>query len=191
MSCKVSGSLVVAPNTVSGGISKKHLDKLMTESTKNMTGILFICMGNICRSPSAEAVMQALVKKRGLENEILCDSAGTIDYHKGNPADARMQEHAVLRGYELNSISRPFEGDDFEKFDFIITMDDDNYRQIQWNDQSKKYAEKIRRMTDFCSSKTVSEVPDPYYGGEQGFENVLDILEDACQGLLEFITTKK
>ena len=163
----------------------------MTESTKNMTEILFICMGNICRSPSAEAVMQALVKKRGLENEILCDSAGTIDYHMGNPADARMQEHAVLRGYELNSISRPFEGDDFEKFDFIITMDDDNYRQIQWNDQSKKYAEKIRRMTDFCSSKTVSEVPDPYYGGEQGFENVLDILEDACRGLLEFITTKK
>jgi len=181
---------VVAPNSVSGGISKKHLDKLMKESSKNTTEILFICMGNICRSPSAEAVMQALVKKRGLEKEILCDSAGTIDYHMGNPADARMQEHAVLRGYELNSISRPFEEDDFEKFDLIITMDEDNYQQIQWNDQSNKYAEKIRRMTEFCSSKTVSEVPDPYYSGEQGFENVLDILEDACHGLLEYITTK-
>jgi protein-tyrosine phosphatase len=101
-----------------------------------------------------------------------------------------MQEHAVLRGYELNSISRPFEEDDFEKFDLIITMDEDNYQQIQWNDQSNKYAKKIRRMTDFCSSKTVSEVPDPYYSGEQGFENVLDILEDACHGLLDYITTK-
>ena len=76
----------------------------MTDLAKNTTEVLFICMGNICRSPSAEAVMQALVKKRGLETEILCDSAGTIDYHKGNPADARMQEDAVLRGYELISI---------------------------------------------------------------------------------------
>ena len=99
---------MVATNSVSGGISKKHLDNLMKESSKNTTEILFICMGNICRSPSAEAVMKALVKKRGLEKEILCDSAGTTDYHMGNPADARMLEHAVLRGYELNSISRPF-----------------------------------------------------------------------------------
>ena len=162
----------------------------MTESAKNTTEVLFICMRNISILHNPETDMQALAEKRGLENEILCDSAGTIDFHMGNPADARMQEHAVLRGYKLNSISRPFEEDDFEKFDLIITMDEDNYQQIQWNDQSKKYAEKIRRMTDFCSSKTVSEVPDPYYGGEQGFENVLDILEDACQGLLEFVKSK-
>ena len=148
-------------------------------------------MGNICRSPSAEAVMQALVKQQGMEKEIFCDSAGTLDYHRGKPADARMQKYARLRGYELNSISRPFEYDDFELFDWIITMDEDNYQQIKWFDQSNNYADKIRRMTEFCNTAQVSEVPDPYYGGKQGFENVLDLLEDACQGLLEFVTLKK
>ncbi|MEC9296582.1 MAG: low molecular weight protein-tyrosine-phosphatase [SAR324 cluster bacterium] len=163
----------------------------MTESSKKTTKILFICMGNICRSPSAEAVMQALVKQQGMEKEIFCDSAGTLDYHRGKPADARMQKHALLRGYELNSISRPFEYDDFELFDWIITMDEDNYQQIKWFDQRINYADKIRRMTEFCNTAQVSEVPDPYYGGKQGFENVLDLLEDACQGLLEFVTLKK
>ena len=148
-------------------------------------------MGNICRSPSAEAVMQALVKQQGMEQEIVCDSAGTFDYHRGKPADARMQKHARLRGYELSSISRPFEDEDFELFDWIITMDEDNYQQIKWLDQSNNYTDKIRRMTDFCSFTQVSEVPDPYYGGDHGFENVLDILEDTCQGLLEFISHKK
>ena len=159
--------------------------------SKNTTKILFICMGNICRSPSAEAVMQSIVKQQGLEQEIVCDSAGTFDYHRGKPADARMQKHARLRGYELSSISRPFEDEDFELFDWIITMDEDNYQQIKWFDQSNNYTGKIRRMTDFCSSSQVSEVPDPYYGGDQGFENVLDLLEDACQGLLEFVMHKK
>jgi protein-tyrosine phosphatase len=164
----------------------------MTITSKNTIKILFICMGNICRSPSAEAVMQALVKHQVMmEKEIICDSAGTLDYHRGKPADARMQKHARLRGYELNSISRPFENDDFELFDWIITMDEDNYQQIKWFDQSNNYTDKIRRMTDFCSSSQVSEVPDPYYGGDQGFENVLDLLEDACQGLLEFVSHKK
>ena len=163
----------------------------MTIISKNTTKILFICMGNICRSPSAEAVMQSLVKQQSLEEEIICDSAGTFDYHRGKPADARMQKHARLRGYELISISRPFEDEDFELFDWIITMDEDNYQQIKWLDQSNNYTDKIRRMTDFCSSTQVSEVPDPYYGGDHGFENVLDILEDTCQGLLEFISHKK
>ena len=163
----------------------------MTIISKNTTKILFICMGNICRSPSAEAVMQSLVKQKGMEQEIFCDSAGTFDYHLGKPADVRMQKHARLRGYELISISRPFEDEDFELFDWIITMDEDNYQQIKWLDQSNNYTDKIRRMTDFCSSTQVSEVPDPYYGGDHGFENVLDILEDTCQGLLEFISHKK
>ena len=148
-------------------------------------------MGNICRSPSAEAVMRSLVKQQGLEHEIVCDSAGTFDYHRGKPADARMQKHARLRGYELSSISRPFKDEDFELFDCIITMDDDNYQQIQWLDQSNNYTDKILRMTNFCSSSQVSEVPDPYYGGDQGFENVLDLLEDTCQGLLEFVMHKR
>ena len=161
-----------------------------SESNKVLTKILFICMGNICRSPCAEAVMQSLVKQQGMEKEIDCDSAGTIDYHRGNPADSRMQKHASLRGYELNSISRPFENNDFELFDWIITMDEDNYQQIKWLDQNNNYSGKIRRMTDFCKTARVQEVPDPYYGGNQGFENVLDLLEDACKGLLEFVSSK-
>ena len=123
----------------------------MTRISKNTTKILFICMGNICRSPSAEAVMQSIVKQQGLEQEIVCDSAGTFDYHRGKPADARMQKHARLRGYELISISRPFEDEDFELFDWIITMDEDNYQQIKWLDQSNNYTDKIRHMTDFAA----------------------------------------
>ena len=155
-----------------------------------MKKILFICMGNICRSPCAEAVMKAIIKKNGIEKEYFCDSAGTIDFHRGQPADSRMREHANLRGYDLKSISRPFENDDFEKFDFIITMDEDNFQQISWRDQNVKFKTKIRRMTDFCSSDRVKEIPDPYYGGTQGFENVLDLLEDACEGLYKFISSK-
>ena len=156
-----------------------------------MRRILFICMGNICRSPCAEAVMQKIVEKNGMGKEIFCDSAGTIDYHKGQPADARMREHAIIRGYDLTSISRPFEKDDFEKFDFIITMDEDNFNQINFLDKEKKYTSKIRRMVDYCNSYEVKEIPDPYYGGIQGFENVLNLLEESCGELFKFVLEKK
>ena len=156
-----------------------------------MRRILFICMGNICRSPCAEAVMQKIVEKNGMGKEIFCDSAGTIDYHKGQPADARMREHAIMRGYDLTSISRPFEKDDFEKFDFIITMDEDNFNQINFLDKEKKYTSKIRRMVDYCNSYEVKEIPDPYYGGIQGFENVLNLLEESCGELFKFVLEKK
>ena len=155
-----------------------------------MVRILFVCMGNICRSPCAEGVMNSLIKQKGLENKIKCDSAGTISYHEGDPADARMREHASLRGYELNSISRKFMQQDFENFDWIITMDENNYSQIKMLDQWDNYNYKIRRMTDFCETHKITAVPDPYYGGSQGFETVLDILEDACGGLLRFLKSK-
>ena len=147
-------------------------------------------MGNICRSPCAEGIMQFLIKQQGLENEIECDSAGTIDYHQGDSADPRMQEYAGLRGYELNSIARKFILQDFENFDWIITMDENNFSQISMFDQKKKYTNKIRRMTDFCQRKKISSVPDPYYGGNQGFETVIDILEDACGGFLKYLNLK-
>ena len=156
-----------------------------------MIRILFVCMGNICRSPCAEGIMQFLIKQQGLENEIECDSAGTIDYHQGESADLRMREHASLRGYELNSIARKFILQDFENFDWIITMDENNYSQISLLDQNNKFKLKIRRMTDFCESTKISSVPDPYYGGSQGFENVIDILEDACRGFLNYIIPNK
>lgn len=155
-----------------------------------MVKILFVCMGNICRSPSGEAVMNKLVKRAGLENEIECDSAGTIAYHEGEPADARMKRHAISRGYRLTSISRRFEEIDFENFDYIIAMDESNYNDLHSFDYSKKYENKIFMMTDFTKNGNYREVPDPYYSGPEGFELVLDILEDACAGLLEEIKTK-
>mgnify|MGYP002700514010 CR=1 FL=1 len=134
--------------------------------------------------------MQTLVKQQGMGKEIYCDSAGTLDYHCGKTADARMQKHARLRGYELNSISRPFEYDDFELFDWIITMDEDNYQQIKWFDQSINYADKIRRMTEFCKTAQVLEVPDPYYGGVDGFSRVLDLIEKGSRSFLKAVQAR-
>ena len=156
-----------------------------------MIRILFVCMGNICRSPCAEGIMQLLIKQQGLENDFECDSAGTIDYHQGDIADLRMREHASLRGYELNSIARKFILQDFEKFDWIITMDENNFSQINILDNNNKITDKIRPMTDFCKRTKISSVPDPYYGGSQGFENVIDILEDACSGFLKYLKSNK
>jgi protein-tyrosine phosphatase len=155
-----------------------------------MVNVIFVCMGNICRSPSGEAVMKKLVKNAGLENEIECDSAGTIAYHEGEQADARMKRHAIKRGYKLTSIARRFRNVDFENFDYIIAMDRENYTDLMSFDKDKMYSNKIYMMTDFAISGKYSEVPDPYYGGPEGFENVLDILEDSCNGLLEEIKAK-
>ena len=148
-------------------------------------------MGNICRSPCAEGIMQFLIKEQGQENEIECDSAGTIDYHQGDSADLRMREHASLRGYELNSISRKFIFEDFQNFDWIITMDENNFSQVSMRDHNNKFTHKIKRITDFCQVSRITSVPDPYYGGDQGFETVIDILEDACGGLLKYLKSNK
>ena len=156
-----------------------------------MIRVLFVCMGNICRSPCAEGIMQFLIKEQGQENEIECDSAGTIDYHQGDSADLRMREHASLRGYELDSISRKFIFEDFQNFDWIITMDENNFSQVSMRDHNNKFTHKIKRITDFCQVSRITSVPDPYYGGDQGFETVIDILEDACGGLLKYLKSNK
>lgn len=151
--------------------------------------LLFVCLGNICRSPSAEAVMKDLVSKQGLEDDFFIDSAGTSGWHNGDGADPRMKSHAIRRGIDLTSISRKFYPDsDFEEFDMIIGMDDQNIRDLNAMSSSKEERSKIYKMTDFCRRfDYMDAVPDPYYGGDQGFELVLDILEDACEGLLEEI----
>jgi protein-tyrosine phosphatase len=147
-----------------------------------MTRLLFVCLGNICRSPTAEAVMQAKIADAGLEDQISCDSAGTIGYHAGDRADARMREHGSRRGYNLLSRSRKVRAEDFEAFDHIFAMDDDNLHDLL------KFAgpqrDKVRRMVDCCTRHSANSVPDPYYGGAAGFEQVLDLLEDACDNLL-------
>lgn len=152
-----------------------------------MVNVLFVCMGNICRSPSGEAVMNKLVKRANLSDKIECDSAGTIAHHEGENADPRMKRHALKRGYRLTSIARRFRDVDFENFDYIIAMDKANFNDLNSFDRENKYSNKIFMMTDFAPSGKFNEVPDPYYGGPEGFENVLDILEDSCNGLLNKI----
>ena len=146
--------------------------------------ILFVCLGNICRSPAAEGIME----KRAAGWPIEVDSAGTAGYHIGTLPDARMGSHASKRGYPLNSRARKFNpAIDFDKFDMIIAMDKENLRDLQSMDTGKQYREKLSLMTDYCQKITADEVPDPYYEGPEGFEHVLDILEDACGGLLKKI----
>jgi protein-tyrosine phosphatase len=148
--------------------------------------ILFVCLGNICRSPSAEAVFTSLVEKEGMSGKIEIDSAGTGAWHAGEPADARMQKHARKRGYNLTSIARKFDpNSDFDQFDHIIGMDDDNIRDLKALARNESDLSKIRKMTDFSNLYNYSVIPDPYYGGEEGFELVLDLLEDASEGLLK------
>ncbi len=151
-----------------------------------MKKVLFVCLGNICRSPAAEGVFRQLVMDAGLQDKIKIDSCGTTGHHKGEPADIRMQTHAKERGYELTSVARGLERSDLEEFDYIITMDNSNYTNVvALTADDLKY--KIKKMMDFASNHPHDQVPDPYYGGPDGFELVLDLLEDACSGLLEEI----
>lgn len=156
---------------------------------KNEYKILFVCLGNICRSPSAEAVMKMLVKDAGLDNYIEVDSAGIMGYHEGERADQRMRAHASRRGYVLDSISRPVRTTDFYDFDLIIGMDDRNIDDLKRKAPDLESVAKIHQMTEYSRNKLYDHVPDPYYGGASGFELVLDLLEDACGGLLETISS--
>ena len=147
--------------------------------------VLFVCLGNICRSPSAEAVMKKLVHDAGLDGRIKVDSAGIIGYHEGEKADPRMRSHAARRGYKLDSISRPVRTEDFFDFDLIIGMDNRNIDDLKRKAPDLESVEKIHQMTEYAQDKLYDYVPDPYYSGAEGFELVLDLLEDACAGLLK------
>ncbi|MDR9403707.1 MAG: low molecular weight protein-tyrosine-phosphatase [Halothece sp. Uz-M2-17] len=152
--------------------------------------LLFVCLGNICRSPSAENIMRYLLEKEGLTQNILCDSAGTSDYHIGSLPDRRMTIAAEKRGIKLEGRARQFHANDFEKYDLILAMDRDNYWSLIALDPHKKYRDKIQMMCDYTRSYTDKEVPDPYYGGTDGFNYVIDLLLDACGGLLDSIQDK-
>ena len=150
-----------------------------------MTKVLFVCTGNICRSPTAEGVFRKFVSDAGLSALILADSAGTHGYHVDEPPDARAQAAAARRGYDLSSLrARRFERQDLYGFDLVLAMDRENHSFLARMAQPAS-APRLRMMMSYARSFREEEVPDPYYGGPQGFDLVLDMLEDASQGLLE------
>jgi protein-tyrosine phosphatase len=146
--------------------------------------LLFVCLGNICRSPSAENIMNHLLLQRGLTEKIICDSAGTSSYHIGSKPDARTAKAALKRGISMTGEARQFNKADFEKFDLILAMDRYNYRDILSLDPEGKYKDKVHLMCDYAQSHGDRDVPDPYYGGVDGFDYVIDLLFDACENLL-------
>jgi protein-tyrosine phosphatase len=153
-----------------------------------MTRILFVCLGNICRSPTAEAVMTRLVADAGLAAEIEVASAGTGSWHVGHPPDARATAAASARGFAMQSRARQAEPTDFGDYDLLIAMDRDNVRNLQRLAPDAEAAQKVRLLRDFDPHSAGApdlDVPDPYYGGADGFDHVLDLVEAACAGLLD------
>lgn len=149
--------------------------------------VLFVCMGNICRSPTAEGVFRHLVERQGLGGKIVIDSAGTHDYHIGDPPDARSQAAAAHRGYDLSGLrARQITAGDFTEFDYVLAMDDANLHLLR-QQCPDEYRGRLKLFLEFAGDCGLREVPDPYYGGAQGFERVLDLVENAAQGLLRHI----
>ena len=148
--------------------------------------ILFVCLGNICRSPAAEAVLIHRIKAKGISHKFVVDSAGTGGWHVGSPADRRMREAARRRGIDITSKARQITIEDLKIFDFILTMDDDNFANVQSLSRQNEASNSaiIKPYLSYAQITNLTEVPDPYYGGDDGFDQVLDLLEDACDGLL-------
>ena len=149
--------------------------------------ILFVCLGNICRSPAAEGIFKQKIKDRDLENLFVVDSAGTGGWHVGNLADRRMREAALSRGIELTSRSRKIDHNDLYEFDHILVMDKDNLNAVKSliKDNTYPINSKIKLILSYSKKSQLDEVPDPYYGGQNGFENVLDLLDDAIDELID------
>lgn len=148
--------------------------------------LLFVCLGNICRSPAAHGVMLDLIEKQGLKDRFEVDSAGTSAHHEGELPDARMRTHAQKRSIALDSRSRPFRApEDFDDFDLILAMDFSNYNNLKRVARNESDLGKIKLMCDYCENFCDEEVPDPYYGGADGFEHVLDLVTDGCLGLIK------
>ncbi|MDX1680780.1 MAG: low molecular weight protein-tyrosine-phosphatase [Akkermansiaceae bacterium] len=153
--------------------------------------ILFVCMGNICRSPAAEIIFRKLVCEAGLEEAFEIDSAGTIGYHAGNPPDSRMTEALRDRGYEVCGRSRQIVAGDLEQFDRILTMDEDNLADVLSLSEDPEHRAKVQGIIDHLQQLQSENIPDPYYGGQKGFERVIELLEDACQGLLDSLKSER
>ncbi|HXH04072.1 MAG TPA: low molecular weight protein-tyrosine-phosphatase [Candidatus Competibacteraceae bacterium] len=153
-----------------------------------MIKVLMVCMGNICRSPTAEGVLRRKLLQDGLHQRVLVDSAGTHSYHIGSPPDRRSQEAALRRGIDLSGLrARQVAAEDLERFDYILAMDQDNLAHLLTLSRSVQQREKIRLLLEFAPEVGEQEVPDPYYGGVVGFERVLDLIEQASVGLIRHL----
>jgi protein-tyrosine phosphatase len=147
--------------------------------------LCFVCLGNICRSPTAEGIMRTLVSQEGLDGHIDVESAGTGTWHLGEPADSRARETAKARGVTLDRRAQQFTRESFDRFDYVLVMDEDIQKTIRRLSPSREDQEKVHVLRDFDpASPKSSRVPDPYYGGPEGFEDVFDICDAACRGLL-------
>ncbi len=152
---------------------------------KDKVGILFVCLGNICRSPAAQGVMERLVEEKGVADKFEIDSAGLYGGHAGDLPDARMRAHARQRGLNLTHRSRQVKESDFDRFDIIVAMDDSNYDRLRRMAPTVEDERKVVKMADFFTLHPWADcVPDPYYDGAEGFENALDLIEDGCETLL-------
>jgi len=152
-----------------------------------MVKVLFVCLGNICRSPSAEGVFRDLLVKKGLTSQIIADSAGTSDWHVGGPPDERAQKAAAIRGVDISTLqARQVIAKDFIQFDYVLAMDRSNYAKLQ-QICPPGYEDRLHMFLSFFNDSPEEEVPDPYYGGPAGFDYVLDLIEEASEGLIKDI----
>lgn len=159
---------------------------------KKTTKILFVCLGNICRSPAAHGIMEQMVAKQGLQDRIVVDSAGTYPGHRGELPDPRMRRAALERGYNLTHRARTVCEEDFYNFDMIVVMDDSNYERVSRLAPERKYLDKLYRMAEFTTLfPDYTYIPDPYYEGAEGFYLVLNMLENGCSEILKRILTDR
>ena len=172
---------------VNRSVNHKNMNNSNDLNINNKYKVLFVCLGNICRSPAAHGIFEHIVRENGMEDKIEVDSAGTYGGHRGELPDRRMRNAALYRGYALTHCSRQVSSLDFLDFDLIIAMDDNNYEDLMHLAPSVEASRKIRRMADYFTTHKISYVPDPYYMGVEGFTHVLDLLEEGCQNLYEKI----
>ena len=151
--------------------------------------VLFVCLGNICRSPAAEALFIKKIKEKQIEDRFLVDSAGTGSWHVGKKSDLRMRLAAKNRKIDITSKARQINKNDFQKFNYILTMDNSNYKNVMSLKNRELISDncKVMKIQEFANSFREEEVPDPYFGGEQGFNNVLNILDDSTSGFLDYV----
>jgi len=153
--------------------------------------ILFVCLSNICRSPAAEIIMRHQAREAGLADCFHIDSAGTIGLHGGSPPAPEMAQALRVRGYPVTGRSRKIVPDDLRNFDLIVTMDESNFADVRWLDSERRFHDKIRPFMSFCQRHSDRRVPDPYYGGQRGFDHVINLLEDGCDGILTELASPK